>query len=461
MSTKFYSSSLLPFALLLGFLATGAAAVAQTANTDFVDIRPKLNSPLSRFGLGDPLDQFHAAQAGLGGLQATYQDAFHMNLLNPASLANLQATSFEVGLYGRSSQLSDQNQTATAYQGNLRYIALGFPLRNPINLGLEQQANVWNAGMAFSLAPTTVVGYDLELNDNDPVTGSTSNSLKGNGGAYRFTWSTALRVKGLSGGLNVNYNFGKLTNSRILVFDSIPEALATEFLDELSISGFTLGYGVQYAYNFRELDDEGEQVPNGKRIILAANGQLGGTVDSESSLLFRKFSPSGNVSVRDTVSFEDGIQGEVDLPASYNFGLAYEDINRFFIGAEYGRTAYGNYRNTSQPAQLADATRIAAGVQFIPNATSYNNYWARVRYRLGARLEDDPRVIEGVQGRRNAVTLGLGLPIQLPRQQISFLDVAVEYGKFGVPDILDESYVQLTLGFSLNDNSWFFKRKLN
>ncbi len=461
MSTKIYKTSLLPFALLLGLLATGSQAFAQVAGTDFVDIRPKENSPLSRFGLGDPLDQVHAAQAGMGGLQSTYQDAFHLNLLNPASLASLQATSFEIGLYGRSSKLSDQTATATAYQGNISYLALGFPLRNPINLSLEQQQNSWNAGMAFSLAPTTLVGYDLELTGNDPLTGPVSNSLKGNGGAYRFSWSTALRYRGLFGGLNVNYNFGKLTNSRIVIFDSIPEALATELLDELSISGFNLGYGVQYAFNFKDLNEEGERVANGKRIIVAANGQLGSTVDSESSLLFRKFSPLGNVAVRDTISFEEEIQGEVDLPASYTFGLAYEHFNRLFIGAEYGGTAYGNYRNSEQPEQLADVSRFALGVQIIPNATSYNNYWARVRYRLGARMEDDPRVINGVQARRNAVTLGLGLPIQLPRQQISFLDLAVEYGKFGIPDVLDESYVQLTLGFSLNDNSWFFKRKLN
>ncbi|WP_116108442.1 hypothetical protein [Lewinella sp. IMCC34191] len=461
MSTKLCKTSLPYFALLVGLLFVSGQTLAQVANTDFIDIRPKQNSPLSRFGLGDPLDQVHAAQAGMGALQSTYQDAFHLNLLNPASLANLQATSFEIGLYGRSSNITDRNASATTYQGNLRYLALGFPLRNPINLSLEQQQNSWNAGMAFSLAPTTLVGYDLQLKGNDEAAGSTSNNLKGNGGAYRVSWSTAARFRGLSGGVNVNYNFGKLTDSRVLIFDSIPEALATEFLDEISLSGFTLGYGVQYAINFKDLNEEGESVPNGKRIILGANGQLGGSVDSESSLLFRKFSPLGNVAVRDTISFEENVQGTVDLPASYTFGVAYEDFNKFFVGAEYGRTAYGSYRNTRQPEQLADINRMAVGVQWIPNASSYNNYWARVRYRLGARMEDDPRVIDGVQARRNAVTLGLGLPISLPRQQISFLDLAVEYGKFGVPDILDESYVQLTLGFSLNDNSWFFKRKLN
>ncbi|THH37612.1 hypothetical protein [Neolewinella litorea] len=462
MSTRLNYSSLLPFALLLGLLATGDAVFAQVASsTDFVDIRPKQNSPLSRFGLGDPMDQVHAAAAGMGGLQSTYQDAYHLNLLNPASLASLQATSFEIGLYGRASNLEDANGSATAYQGNLRYLALGFPLRNPINLSLERQLNSWNGGMAFSLAPTTLVGYDLELKGFDENAGPTSNMLKGTGGAYRFTWSTALRYRGLSGGVNVNYNFGKLTNSRILIFDSIPEALATEFLDEISLSGLNLGYGVQYAFNFTDLNKEGLKVPNGKRIIVGVNGRLGATVNSESSLLFRKFSPGANVSVRDTVRYEENIAGEVDLPASYNVGLAFEDADRLYIGAEYGRESYGSYRNTAQPETLADASRMAVGVQYIPNATSYNNYWKRVRYRFGARMEDDPRVISGEQARRNAVTLGVGLPIQLPRQQVSFLDVAVEYGKFGVPDILDETYVQLTLGFSLNDNSWFFKRKLN
>ena len=462
MSANNYSARPFLPALFVALLLVGNWAVAQqVTGTDFVDIRPKQNSPLSRFGLGDPLDQVHAAAAGMGGLQTTYQDAFHLNLLNPASLANLQATSFEIGLYARNAELTDASGSATTWQGNLSYLALGFPLRNPINLSLDRQLNSWNGGMAFSLAPTTLVGYDLELKDDDGVTGPTSNRLKGTGGAYRFSWSTAMRYRGLSGGVNVNYNFGKITNSRILSFDSIPEALATEFVEDFNISGFSLGYGVQYAFNFTDINEEGQKVANGKRIIIGANGNLGANVDTDANRLFRLFSPVGAVSIRDTVEFEEGLQGKAKLPGSYNFGVAFEDINRLYVGAEFGQTSYGNYANDAQPESLADVTRLAFGVEYIPNASSYNRYFQRVRYRLGARMEDDPRVIDGEQARRNAVTVGVGLPIRLPRQQISFLDLAVEYGKFGVPDVLDENYVQFTLGFSLNDNSWFFKRKLN
>jgi hypothetical protein len=463
MSTNFFPASLLFRAtLLLGLVLGGSQLMAQTiANLNFVDIRPKQNSPLSRFGIGDPLDQVHAAAAGMGALQTTFQDPFHLNLLNPASLANLQATSFEVGLYARNSTIADPSGTAEAWQGNLNYLALGFPLRNPINLSLDRLMNSWNGGMAFSLAPTTLVGYDLELTGLSDDGTVTNNLLRGTGGTYRFSWSTGLRFRGLSGGINVNYNFGKITNSRVLTLDSIPEALGTEFLEEFSVSGFNLGYGLQYALNFKETNADGERVPNGKRILLGVNGTLGADVDTEASLLFRRFSPNLDLAVRDTLRFEEEQIGAARLPGSYSFGVAYEDFNRLYVGAEYGRTAFSEYFNDAQAGTLADINRLAFGVQYIPDADSYNDYFKRVRYRAGLRLEDDPREIDGIQARRNAVTVGAGFPIRLPRQQISFIDLAVEYGKFGVPDVLDETYVQFTLGFALNDNTWFFKRKLN
>ena len=65
---------------LLCFLIFGAA-------TSFA--QPKDNAPYSRFGLGDPLNQFFSSAAGMGGLSATYADPFHVNFLNPASLGHL------------------------------------------------------------------------------------------------------------------------------------------------------------------------------------------------------------------------------------------------------------------------------------------------------------------------------------------------------------------------------------
>ncbi len=447
--------------LLLLLLLFWGGVRAQIGSGNAIEVRPKLNSPLSRLGLGNPLDQVGVANAGMGAVYNTYQDPFHLNIQNPASLASLAATSFEAGVYARLAELEDNTGSVRTNQGNLRYLALGFPLRNPVNLTLDQLDNSWNAGMAFSIAPTNLVGYDLLLEGADAEFGQTSNVLRGNGGTYRFTWSNAFRYKAFSAGLNLNYNFGKTTNSQVVMFDELPEALASEQLDESSISGLSFGYGVQYVYNFTSPNQEGISVPNGKRILLGVSGELGGGVDAESTSILRRFNPGSLLTARDTISNDEDKQGRVTLPSSFSGGIAFEDINRLYIGVEYGIVHGSGYVNTARPETLLDANRLAFGIQYVPNNSSYNSYWKRVRYRFGVRLEDDTRTIDDVQARRNAITLGAGFPIRLPRQQVSFLDFAVEVGQYGVPDVLDERYVQLTLGFSLNDNSWFFKRKLN
>lgn len=441
-------------------LVSGATLLAQT--TDFADIRPKQNSPLSRFGLGDRLDQHFAAQAGMGGLQSVFQDGYQVNIQNPASLAWLQATSFEVGLYAKLAELADASGAVNTESGNISYLALAFPIRNPINLSLDRQANTWNAGMAFSLAPTTLVGYDLELEEEIEGIGLASNLLRGNGGTYRFTWSNAYRYRGLSVGVNVDYNFGQIENSRVVVFDSVRTALSTELLESFNVSGVTLGYGIQYAYYFRSTDSDDRVVNTGKRILVGVNGKLGGDVGVNTSTTFRRFTNSSGVFVDDVLLSESDADGQLTLPNEINVGLAYEDANRLFLGAEWGTAQWSNFQNDAQPAdQLVNTNRMAFGIQYIPNANSYNSWWKRLRYRAGLRLEDDPRVLNGEQARRNAITFGLGMPITLPRQQVSFFNFAVELGKFGVPDVIDENYVQFTLGFSLNDNSWFYKRKFN
>lgn len=83
----------------------------------------------------------------------------------------------------------------------------------------------------------------------------------------------------------------------------------------------------------------------------------------------------------------------------------------------------------------------------------------RVRYRAGAYYRQDPREINGKNLDDIGVTLGFGFPLILPRQQTSFVNAAFEIGKIGTDSPIEETYYKLTVGFTLNDNTWFYKRR--
>ena len=103
---------------------------------------------------------------------------------------------------------------------------------------------------------------------------------------------------------------------------------------------------------------------------------------------------------------------------------------------------------------------MAFGAEYIPDIISYNNYFKRIRYRIGGFYGTDPRS-SGEQLTGYGITFGMGLPIILPQQQKSFLNIALEAGQQGSQAYLRETYLRATIGFTLNDDSWFFKRKFN
>ena len=70
------------------------------------------NSPYSRFGLGDLTSGNFVHLQSMGGISAAYGDAYQTNLRNPASLARLQATSFETGFDVSRSSLKSSDQSA-------------------------------------------------------------------------------------------------------------------------------------------------------------------------------------------------------------------------------------------------------------------------------------------------------------------------------------------------------------
>jgi hypothetical protein len=138
----------------------------------------------------------------------------------------------------------------------------------------------------------------------------------------------------------------------------------------------------------------------------------------------------------------------------------FEKENKLKFGINYSAGFWSQYKNEIQPDVLKNSFTLSSGVEYIPEYNSYNKYVSRIRYRAGVHYGKDPRSIKGEQITTTGFNFGFGLPLVMPRQQVSFVDITFDLGKTGV-SILSENYGKVTFGFTLNDNSWFYKRRFN
>lgn len=436
------------------FLLLAGAALAQ----------PKQNSPYSRFGIGDPVNQFFAVQAGFAGQTAAFHDPFHLNLENPASYAFLRSTTLDVGLYAKNSHYTSDTASQKNWSGNLAYLALGFPLRSPINEVLDKKKSPWQFGMGMALTPYTIVGYNVETTTIKPDLGEVTNKFEGNGGTYRFAWSTAAKYKNTAFGVNLGWIFGKNVYENTTEFpaDSFPTFSNTS-RDDIRINGFLWNLGVQHDFVLKYAEND-KETPT-RWVTIGITGESNHNVSSNADRLFlrsRGKLATGQYESADTLLFETDVHRTITIPASFSLGVQYVIANKLRVGGQYTYSGWSAFKNDARPddAEYRNTSSVSVGVEYTRDYASYNNYLKRVRLRAGAYLRQDPRVVESGKGLSdNGITLGLGFPIVLPRQQTSFVNAALEIGKLGAGSPIEETYFRLTCGFTLNDNSWFYKRR--
>lgn len=427
------------------------------------EIQPLGNSPFSRLGLGDILPQGLAVHSGMAGNFVSFIDPYHLNIANPASLAFLQSTAFEIGLFAKSSSLISENGAkSNVWTGNLNYFALGFPLKNPINQAIDRKKTPWGMGMSLGIRPFSQTVYNLELTQSLQELGDAVTAFKGSGGAYRLHWGNAVRYKSFSFGANIYYLFGKSNKARSVSFDSLFSAYTTQLIDVANYRGLNADVGMQYIINLSGKSETAAARRDAKQIILGITLSPEQNFNTISNSFYsRRIVYGTGATVVDTLLVDDDRKVKNSLPMFLTFGATFEHLNRLKIGLQYSSSKWSQYEVDGKSQGLSDGWNFAGGVEYIPDAFSFTSYFARARYRLGAFLGKDPRIVNGESLNTKGITFGLGMPLYLPRQQVSFINTAIEFGQIGLKDGLRENYVRFIAGFTLNDNTWFFKRKFD
>lgn len=412
-------------------------------------LQAQVNSPFSRFGIGDLYNGRNMANKAMGGVSAAYSDVQSVNFNNPASYTSLGLVTYDVGLETEVRTLSNPDKTDRFQSANMIFSYATMGMRLAKN---KKEKTVW--GLAFGIRPISRVRYNIQSVDRLPNIDSISTEYRGNGGIYRGFIGTGLRLGGLSLGVNVGYLFGQqdLNTFRSITNDTIFHYVAN-VNQKTSINKFYIDGGAQY-----------EQKLGKKSLIrIGAHGNLGGEAKGERDLVSQTtfFNSFGEADTVDVVERSKTF-GRYVLPASYTVGVLFDRFNKLSLSAEYEHTRWADFRNFGANDNLADIKMWRFGGQFIPDVNSGRNYFKQVAYRAGYFSGNDYVIAGGEALPVWGITVGAGLPVRrfnAYSTQYSTINLSIEYGRRGRQESLyNERYFRIGVGLSLSD-VWFFKRQ--
>lgn len=404
-----------------------------------------INSPYSRYGLGDVVPTQNLLNRGMGGISAAYYDFNTVNFVNPASYGRLQSTTFDIGveLDMRTLRSGEPPQKFNAYSPNISYLQFGFPIVR----------GKW--GLNLGLRPVTRISYKIERPERLPDIDSVNTLFEGNGGSYLANLGTGFTLfKDLSIGINAGYLFGSknFSSKRSFINDSV-FYYRSNHETESSYGGFMVNGGIQYSLRM------------GKKYMMrfGAYGSLKQSLNASQDIIRETFmynSATGAPTTIDSVYKQSDIEGDVVIPSNLGVGIIFDKLGKFLIGVDYTKSKWSQYRYFGGTDLVQDGWQLQVGGQIFPSGGK--NYWSNVFYRGGFSVGKDYINVDGELSRWSA-SLGAGLPMRKPAysNQFSVINILLEYGqRGGKENTVRENFFNIGVGLSLSD-IWFLKRKFD
>ena len=420
------------------------------------------NSPYSRYGLGDLTPNKNIFSRGMGGISAAIADNRSINFTNPASLALISNTIFDVGgdIDYRILKSSSPAKKFTSANTYISYLQMAFPLTTP---KMAKKDMFW--AMSFGLKPVTNINYKIERNSRLSGIDSLNTLYEGTGGVNQAFFGTGFQYKKLKVGVNLGYMFGSKDYSTKLTFinDTVFYYISNSET-KTTFGGLFLSGGLQYDFPLEKNDQN--LVKKNLRVGLYGNLQqsLSARSDLTKELIF--YNQNGGFFRLDSVYEENDVKGTIKYPAMVGFGLAYQDAN-WLIGADVEYGNWANYRFYGQQDQVQNNFTFRAGAQYYPaqENTPVKKYFNFVKYRAGAYYGSD-YIKTTVNRPEYGFTIGAGMPLTTLKR-ISYtgeyvvLNTGLEFGSRGNKQTnVRENVVRFSIGLSMNAR-WFQKPKYN
>ncbi|NOT91790.1 hypothetical protein [Ferruginibacter sp.] len=419
------------------------------------------NSPYSRYGLGDITPNRNVFARGMGGVSAANIDYTSVNFVNPATLASVPLTIFDIGGEIDVRTLKSANPVKKFSTTNtiFSYLQLAFPLTTE---KMRKKDIAW--GMNFGLKPVTKINYKIGVPGRTSID-SLYTLYEGTGGANQAFIGTGLKIKKLSFGISAGYLFGNKDYStrKMFVNDTvIYKKSNTE--KKGTFGGLLITGGLQYDIVLNK--DKKKEYP--KILRLGVYGNLQQQINVTTDALNETFEYDANLSTYriDSVYEKNDVKGKIEYPSSFGAGFTYQDEHWVF-GADYEMTSWSKYSYPGEADPVQNSWVIRAGGQYYPAkiGTPVKKYFNFVKYRAGFYYGPD-YIKTGSNRPDYAFTLGTGMPLTSLKYlnysgEYVTLNTALEVGGRGDKKTnLKENTIRFSIGVSMNAR-WFAKRKYN
>ncbi|MBW7838552.1 MAG: hypothetical protein H3C36_02700 [Chitinophagaceae bacterium] len=274
----------------------------------------QINSPYSRYGVGNLSSQGSISNRAMGGISAAMSDFAAMNTLNPATYGNLAYTNLDMGF-----EFTNNNLKSKSPVGNFKsnyaifnYVSVGIPLLGGNKNALKKNTG-W--GMAIGLKPLSRINYkvsSIQRNAGD----SLIYVYEGNGGVNQAFIGTGVKLKNFSVGFNTGYLFGeKDYSSRIEFINDTVSYYKGNYQTKSRFGGAFLDAGMQYEFKLK------------KGVFrVGAYSQLKANYNAKRDDIIETYDyDQTGAQVRLDSIFESKDQpGKVMMPSTYGVGIALE-----------------------------------------------------------------------------------------------------------------------------------------
>ncbi len=389
------------------------------------------SSPYSRFGYGELANTRFGKSSAMGGTGIGVRAKNNINNLNPATYTAIDSMTFlfEIGFMGKQSWYGNEQSSYRKFTGNVEYFALQFPI---------------GKYLAFSggIQPYSYLGYSFATTDSvalHRLSGETKqihyqSSYAGTGGTYKIYGGLSGKIgKHLALGVDVNYLYGNITNTKELTFLETEVGYASTVQDiNLEVSDVNFRFGAQY---FTELSKNRSLAAG---VVFEPKTKLSGTYTVDTTNV--------NTTAKDSGS-------AFEIPLMLGAGLSYEIRNKLLLAGDFSFTDWANANYFGIKDTLVSQYSANVGCEFLPNYNS-KNYLSRIRYRAGVHYTTGYIDANNQTPNNWGVSLGFGLPVRGK----TYINLGAEYGQMGVKSQLREEYLKFTLSASFGE-MWFFKRK--